>query len=94
MILKLQQQWKPETVRKEKKKLQRAERCQPAITSKHQSAEITMQKQGWNKDVWGNRKWECAPPETPIENPSNGHTLRKSRIVLKGSPENNEQRNQ
>lgn len=46
MILKLQQQWKPETVRKEKKKLQRAERCQPAITSKHQSAEITMQKQG------------------------------------------------
>lgn len=31
---------------KKKKQLQRAERCQLAITSKHQSAEITMQKQG------------------------------------------------
>lgn len=29
-----------------KKKLQRAETCQPAITSKHQSAEIMMQRQG------------------------------------------------
>ena len=32
--------------KKNKKKLQRAESCQTAITSKHQSAEIVMQNRG------------------------------------------------